>query len=387
MAMPTRNDRTVLFMNQRGYSDSELSDPLEKALASGGALDETTILSPGTPTVQMDPNACGVGNSSAYIFGGKVLLGQHVRTEENGTCVWSIVHHNKSCCGNMSCGLPQYIDSITHESIQPKDAPDALRDASFPTTRQSGPYDVLTSKSGPQGGCRDKPGPASSKLYCVQSTSPSWAAFRWYKFVDQPGMQQTNLTDTEKAYVQARVEALHKMMPTPNSKWLKAHNAAAEGLCSIDVAAITTPPKGMEYGYVPIVLYEGVEKPPGCDEYPSPATLPPLPAPTPAPNCSVAPAVTCPEKCVADGHCCVGTVSSFSTTSCAQGCIIANNTDSVAACQQVCRDNDKKCAWSLKTKDGSTVAMNNCFSCPKGCDASDGPYECEAGCEFAFGTP
>ena len=32
---------------------------------------------------------------------------------------------------------------------------------------------------------------------------------------------------------------------------------------------------GMEVGYVPIVLYEGVDKPDGCDEEPTPPPMPP----------------------------------------------------------------------------------------------------------------
>ena len=93
----------------------------------------------------------------------------------------------------------------------------------------------------------------------------------------------------------------------------------------------------------------------------------------------------CEAQCVADGHCCQGTVSSWQTTSCAQGCLIAKNVDSVSECQAVCRANDKTCAWTLPAGGGGPgIAMQNCRSCPAGCDASDGPYECEAGCEFAF---
>ena len=32
-------------------------------------------------------------------------------------------------------------------------------------------------------------------------------------------MQQTHMTATEKAFVQGRVAALHRMMPTPKSRW------------------------------------------------------------------------------------------------------------------------------------------------------------------------
>ena len=105
---------------------------------------------------------------------------------------------------------------------------------------------------------------------------------------------------------------------------------ADEGLCALDTAAIVTPPPGLEFGYVPIVLYEGVDQPPNCDEILTPPLLPP-PPPPPPPSCPVSVPVSCEEKCVADGHCCTGTVSSYETTSCAQGCIVAENVESVSS--------------------------------------------------------
>lgn len=65
MAMPTRNGRTVLFMNQRGYEDKEVSAPLETAMRSGRMLDPATVCAQGTPTAATDLSACAVGNSSA----------------------------------------------------------------------------------------------------------------------------------------------------------------------------------------------------------------------------------------------------------------------------------------------------------------------------------
>merc|ERR1712166_1248200 len=86
-------------------------------------------------------------------------------------------------------------------------------------------------------------------------------AWRWYKFSDQPGIQQALKTDAERAFIQARVENLHKMMPSTTSRWIKQGGAAAQGRINIDKAAvITKPPAGFEFGYVPIVLYEGLEK-------------------------------------------------------------------------------------------------------------------------------
>ena len=188
-----------------------------------------------------------------YIFsaGEEILFGKHVRTEEDGTCVWSIVHHNRSCCGNSKatdhasspqcstvslgrvsahrrspgCLFSELRAAAVHRPRDPRAdrassraqgdgrpnsqcAPPAaasclaagcrccccccrccwhglwsfltavsgllvvshrkaLRDATFPTTRTAGPYDVLTTR--PKGGCRDTPGPASPSLFCVRS--------------------------------------------------------------------------------------------------------------------------------------------------------------------------------------------------------------------------
>merc|ERR1711957_69255 len=48
----------------------------------------------------------------------------------------------------------------------------------------------------------------------------------------------------------------------------------------MDAAAVVVPPHGLEYGYVPIVLYQGLNKPSDCH---SPGPMP-APRPTPAPS-------------------------------------------------------------------------------------------------------
>jgi hypothetical protein len=283
--MPVVNGRTVMFMGQRGYTNDEVSVPLEKALASG-KLNLAIVLARGAA-----PD-CHVGVRNATYFGGPdggthwpaqsfgAQFGQHIRTEEGGDCVWSIEHANTSCVGNMSCMIPRFIDASATpimKSLAEQDVrvPAALKeDPAFPPTLPVGPYDVLT--KAPLGGCRDTPGPASPKLHCVRTTNPSWVAYRWYRFVDQPGLQQLRLSETEKAFMQARVAMLHRISPPPGaasteSSWIKPRGAAKEErLAAIDAAAIVTPPVGMEFGFVPIALYEGLEKPEGCDDVTTP---------------------------------------------------------------------------------------------------------------------
>jgi hypothetical protein len=274
VAMPIVNGRAVMFMGQRGYTNDDIFDPLERALEMG-TLDSATILAAGKP-----PD-CHVGIRNATYFGGPdggahwpaqsygAQFGKHVRTEEDGDCVWAITHTNASCKGNMTCEMPRFINAATKPMTPMAEAevPASLRAAKFPRTPPTGPYDVLSTPS-LHGDCRDSPGPASGTLYCVQSTSPSWIAFRWYRFVDQPGLQQLNLSVAEANFIQKRVETLHKMIQTPMAGWIKPRGAAKEGLAATDIASIVTPPTGMEAGFVPIALYEGLQKPAGCDVKP-----------------------------------------------------------------------------------------------------------------------
>lgn len=93
-------------------------------------------------------------------------------------------------------------------------------------------------------------------------TSANWAAgpfyaslsdgstveYVWYRFVDQPAIARLNLTDSDKARIQAWVESLHAQgslaIPPPTSGTL----------VEIDPGQIVSPPAGLSVGYVPIVI-------------------------------------------------------------------------------------------------------------------------------------
>ena len=104
------------------------------------------------------------------------------------------------------------------------------------------------------GGCDSDPGPADDTLYCAQTTSPSWLAYKWYKFVDQPAMKRAKLSSTESQYLQGRVEKLHEMLNAGGeaaSKWIK-ERGTSETLATVDKAQLVTPPQGLSNGFVPV---------------------------------------------------------------------------------------------------------------------------------------
>jgi hypothetical protein len=77
--------------------------------------------------------------------------------------------------------------------------------------------------------------------------------FTWYKFIDQPALQNLNLTPEQKSQLQSRVELLHKKWTIKNN-FMKPPTAGT--LVSLDLGVIVTPPKGKEVGYVPIVTFQ-----------------------------------------------------------------------------------------------------------------------------------
>ena len=186
-----------------------------------------------------------------------------------GNARWAFAP-NKTLTPAMDGKLPEYFspyneaDGSGLEPISATHAPSELVAQKFPAKADMGPYDGLNHP--PVGGCDSSPGPADDQLHCTQTTSPSWIAYRWYKFVDQPAMARAKLSGTGSAYLQKRVELLHTMLAKGGhaaGKWIK-ERGAVEQLATADKAQLVTPPRGMEVGYVPIVIYEGTAKPQGC---------------------------------------------------------------------------------------------------------------------------
>lgn len=127
--------------------------------------------------------------------------------------------------------------------------------------------------------CFDSPGPAPAdpRLYCTRTKSGNWLGFRWYRFVDQPELNQVFASlpederDLAKCFMQARIERLHtaQQSGTDLPRWFDAPQGG-EALpgpkVSIDPALLVTPPAGLEVGFVPIPVYERKRtKPEDCE--------------------------------------------------------------------------------------------------------------------------
>jgi hypothetical protein len=94
------------------------------------------------------------------------------------------------------------------------------------------------------------PGPAGGPL-TVTLGDGTKVTYAWYRFVDQPALQNLDLTPEQKSKLQSRIELLHK-------NWTIGHDYIAKpprviNLVKVDPKLIVTPPSGLEVGYVPIV--------------------------------------------------------------------------------------------------------------------------------------
>merc|ERR1711887_155033 len=87
-------------MGQRAHEDSELMDPLEKALTTG-RLDPSQLLRKGTTRPACKGHgAAKFGNIAAWATDNNVI--------EDGDCLWTLKVANSSCPRDGNCDVPQY---------------------------------------------------------------------------------------------------------------------------------------------------------------------------------------------------------------------------------------------------------------------------------------
>jgi len=125
-----------------------------------------------------------------------------------------------------------------------------LLEAKFPApTRTTEPYVTPIEPSSSW----KKPGPVAGP-FKRNLGDGSEVTYYWYRFADQPALQNADLTVPEREALQKRVEQIHRT-------WTKERNYLPPNkkgkLASIDPALIVKPPKGYEHGYVPIVTRQG----------------------------------------------------------------------------------------------------------------------------------
>ncbi|MBV08257.1 MAG: hypothetical protein CMN21_03465 [Rubinisphaera sp.] len=147
----------------------------------------------------------------------------HLEKDQNGKPQWVVIQAEE---------VPMETGLTSHRFTRPVEEP-------------SQPYVTPDDPAS----CWKTPGPVAGPFYAYPGDG-SKVTYYWYRFADQPALLNADLTDTERATLQTRVEKLHSTwkadrdyLPPPKIGQLAA----------IDSALIVTPPQGLEIGYVPIV--------------------------------------------------------------------------------------------------------------------------------------
>ena len=78
----------------------------------------------------------------------------------------------------------------------------------------------------------------------------------WYRFIDQPSLQNADLTETDKRRLQSLVEKIHAAW-TREKEYMPPPGMGT--LATLDTALLVTPPKGLEVGYVPSVTRQAAK--------------------------------------------------------------------------------------------------------------------------------
>lgn len=151
---------------------------------------------------------------------------------------------------------------------------------SEPTRRNDGRY--LGPPAESERKCFETPGASTvdPRLYCMRTQSGTWLGFRWYRFVDQPELNQVFASiedpaarDAARCFMQARIERLHAAQNGEGDvpRWFDAPQGAdalPKKKVRIDPALLVAPPEGLEAGFVPVPVFErNREAPPGCEVF------------------------------------------------------------------------------------------------------------------------
>ncbi len=158
--------------------------------------------------------------------------------------------------------LPEYyrLDKVANDKerwavVSTSDVPaeTGLAKVEFPRSRKASQQPYVTPDEA--GSSWKKPGPAAGPFEAKLGDG-SVVTYDWYRFADQPALQNADMTDTERESLQKRVEMLHRNW-TKDREYLPPPTVGK--LADLDPAVIVTPPKGLEFGYVPIVTRQGTK--------------------------------------------------------------------------------------------------------------------------------
>jgi hypothetical protein len=231
------NGNFALSRNLTAYGSSAISNAFRRALASGSALPRST-------------NAAGIFSPLLNAQSPKVYQeGKRLGTLSSSLAVK--VFESRAAYGFRMGGdvrlvkLSQYYKEVGSRriAIEESEAPIALVNAEFGSLMQTSSHIYQAPSWWQQS-------PAASGDLTADLRDGSQVTYRWYKFVDQPSLQRFEMNAAEKAAIQSVIEKMQREW----SNFAMMKKPTSGTLVSFDEGLLVTPPKGLEIGYVPIVV-------------------------------------------------------------------------------------------------------------------------------------
>jgi hypothetical protein len=231
------NGNFALSRNLTAYGSSAISNAFRRALASGSALPRSTIadgiftplLNAQSPKVYQEGKRLGnLSNLLAVnVFESRAAYGFRMGGDSR------------------LVKLPQYYKEVGSRriAIKESEAPIALVNAEFGSLMQTSSHIYQAPSWWQQS-------PAASGDLTADLRDGSQVTYRWYKFVDQPSLQRFEMNAAEKAAIQSAIEKMQREW----SNFAMMKKPTSGTLVSFDEGLLVTPPKGLEIGYVPIVV-------------------------------------------------------------------------------------------------------------------------------------
>jgi len=143
--------------------------------------------------------------------------------------------------------FPQYYMQVgagKRVPVSVDDVPTELASKEFTLAERGSAY------TSPNAGAWSQPG-AATKPETVTLADGSTVTFCWYRFIDQPSLQQFNWSKEKREKLQSLVEKIHHQWRIDN-EYMDPPSTGT--LVSLDPELIVQPPVGFEVGYVPIVI-------------------------------------------------------------------------------------------------------------------------------------
>jgi hypothetical protein len=146
--------------------------------------------------------------------------------------------------------FPEYFKKEGDEwvAVTQDDVPDetGLKSARFPSAETNASYTSPEERDTVQKGAKRRIGPFLAKL-----ADGSVVTYYWYRFRDQPSLEDADLSEAEKDRLQTLVERIHAHW-TSHQEYLPPPRKGA--LAGLDPALLVQPPRGGEVGYVPVAV-------------------------------------------------------------------------------------------------------------------------------------